>query len=439
MWNDRVSEIMKNIAAVVNARLCTGCGTCSGICPNQAITMQIVQGSYEPRIEETKCTGCKLCAESCPGYFVNFDELNKQIFGRHSEDRLIGNFLECYVGHSKDREIEYDSSSGGLITGLLVFALEKGLIDGALVVRMKKDKPLETEPFIAKTRQEILSASKSKYCPVAANQALRDILKEKGRFAIVGLPCHIHGIRKAERKIGNLDERIVLHIGLICSHSVSYAGTMLLLNKLGVNPKQIAEIRYRGRGWPGSMHIKLQNGSVSSIPYTGKWKAYWPLFSSFFFTPTRCMMCPDETNELADISVGDAWLSELRNEKRGRSVVVARTRRGAEILKRAQLAGVLSLKSISQEHVMRSQAEPIKFKKVDLPTRLAVMRSEKMKTPLFVPRPNSSYRISSFARSSYVLFNCKVSNMTKLTQMSYGIPLPIHRLYYGLYKLLCKI
>jgi coenzyme F420 hydrogenase subunit beta len=46
------------------------------------------------------------------------------------------------------------------------FALEEGIIDGALVTRMKKDRPLEPEPFIARTREEIIEASKSKYCGV---------------------------------------------------------------------------------------------------------------------------------------------------------------------------------------------------------------------------------------------------------------------------------
>jgi len=79
------------------------------------------------------------------------------------------------------------------VTALFIFALEKGLIDGALVTGMKKDKPLEPEPFIARTREKIISARGSKYCSVPANIALKEILKakEEERFAVVGLPCHI--------------------------------------------------------------------------------------------------------------------------------------------------------------------------------------------------------------------------------------------------------
>ena len=109
---------------------------------------------------------------------------------------------------------------------VLISALEKNLIDGALVTRMKKDNPLESEAFIARTKEEIISASKSKYCPVAANISLKQILKEEGRFAVVGLPCHLHGIRKAEKINKALGKKIVFHFGLLCSHMVNFIGTM---------------------------------------------------------------------------------------------------------------------------------------------------------------------------------------------------------------------
>ena len=155
----------------------------------------------------------------CPGHEVDFKGLNLEIFGKEPEDILIGNYLNCYVGHATDYDIRYNSASGGLVTALLIFALEEGLIDGALVTRMKKDKPLEPEPFIARTREEIIEARGSKYCPVPANVALREILEanEGERFAVVGLPCHIHGMRRAQRVDARLKERVVR----LSHHSIS--------------------------------------------------------------------------------------------------------------------------------------------------------------------------------------------------------------------------
>jgi len=429
---------MKNIANVVADGLCTNCGTCTGICPTEAIKMQVSNGLNLPKIEEEKCTCCRLCVKSCPGHSVNFNEFNLRNFGKQPEDKLLGNYLKCYVGHSNDDEIRYNSSSGGVVTQLLIFALEKGIIDGALVVRMKKSKHFETEPFIARTRKEIISASKSKYCPVATNQALRHILKEKGRFAVVGLPCHIHGIRKAEMNVRALKEKIALHIGLVCSHTVSFFGTEFLLQKLGISQEQIVGIDYRGSGRPGSMLIKLKNNSSLSFPLLGKWKAYWPIFSSFFFTPARCTMCPDQANELADVSVGDAWLPELRKERKGESIIITRMNDGEEILKQACSAGVLFLKSIECERAKRSfGADTLKFKKNDLPTRLAMINSAGMKIPDFNLKQSSSIPLTSFVRNLFVFFNVKASQNGILEKLLLFVPFQIFRLYYGVYEFLC--
>ncbi|OFV67263.1 MAG: coenzyme F420 hydrogenase subunit beta [Candidatus Syntrophoarchaeum caldarius] len=207
------------ISQVVKDNLCTGCGTCLALCPNEAIEMVIDEkkGVYVPELNEEKCNNCGICYKVCPGHEVDFKELNLEIFGKEPDDILIGNYLNCYIGYSTDYDIRYNSSSGGLVTQLLIFALEEGIIDGALVTRMKKDNPLEPEPFIARTREEVIEARGSKYCPVPANVALKEILnsKEGEKFAVVGLPCHIHGLRKAqqvnEKLKEGVDNRVISH------------------------------------------------------------------------------------------------------------------------------------------------------------------------------------------------------------------------------------
>ena len=430
---------LDNIAEVVRDGLCTGCGTCAGVCSTDAIEMQISNGLLWPEVKEDKCTRCRLCLRSCPGYSVDFKELNSKIFGKAPTDTFLGNYLKCYVGHSNDGYIRYNSSSGGIVPQLLVLALETGMVDGALVTRMRKDSPLVPEPFIARTKEEIISASKSKYCPVATNEALKCIFKENGRFAVVGLPCHIHGIRKAEENVKVLKDKIVLHVGLMCSHTVNFFGTEFLLKKLGIRREQVEEIYYRGSGWPGSMLIKLKNHSNLSIPYVGKWKAYWPVFSSFFFTPPRCLMCPDETNELADISLGDAWLPELKNERNGESIIIARTKKGEEILRQASSSGAILLKPVECQKVKCTQADPLKFKKDDLGTRLAMIESNGLKTPYFNRKQNSSRSLSSFVRNLFVLLNIKASKNKILESLLIHIPFAIFRLYYGVYKFLLSI
>ncbi len=74
--------------------------------------------------------------------------------------------------------VKYDRDTRrNRITQRLKDRLESGMIDGALVVRMKENEPLEPEVFIAKSKQDILSAAQSKYCPVPMNVGLREVLQ----------------------------------------------------------------------------------------------------------------------------------------------------------------------------------------------------------------------------------------------------------------------
>jgi len=427
---------MYTIKRIADFGLCTGCGTCAGVCPSEAIEMERCRGLLLPKLHEEKCNKCGLCVKSCPGHRVSFEELNNGIFKKQPRDTSLGNYLRCYIGHSNN-EVRNHASSGGIAPRLLIFALEQGIIDGALVVRMKKDRPLETEPFVARTKEEIISATRSKYCPVSMNEVLHQIIRESGRFAVVGLPCHIHGIRKAERVSKILQERIALRIGLFCSRTADFLGTEFLLEKVGVRKEQVIELNYRGKGWPGSMSIRLRDGSNSSIPCRG-WNSYWPVFSSFFFTPMRCIMCPDHTNELADISLGDAWLPELKRWGLGESIILTRTDAAENLLALANSAGAISIRPVEPEKIKQSQAEPLKFKKNDLGARLSTLKSVGKEIPIFSPTPNSSISFAAFLRTLFAYFNINASSK-RLRSLLIHVPFPLFRLYYGLRKFLSLI
>jgi coenzyme F420 hydrogenase subunit beta len=344
--------IKKTIEETVSASLCTGCGTCIGLCPNSAIHLSRKEDIYFPTINEKKCTRCGICFEVCPGYSVDFRKLNLIIFGREPLNSPMGNYVNCYMGHATDLGIRQNSASGGLITGLLIFAIEEGIIDGALVTIMSDTHPLEPEVFIARTKDEIISASKSKYCPVPANIALKDVREEKGKFAAIGLPCHIQGIRKAEIINKKLAKKIVLHLGLFCNHGSTFSATNYLLKKMNLKNKDVKRIDYRGEGWPGGMSITLKNGKKKFIRHFDPF--YWGHVFNKYFLTTRCALCNDKTCELSDISFADAW--HLSDSKMGESIIISRNKIGEELLQKATKKKKIEIKRISSEKVLESQA-----------------------------------------------------------------------------------
>lgn len=347
---------------VYESGLCTGCGTCVSACPKSAIEMtkDECKGIYLPQVMSEKCDNCGICLRVCPGHFVDFERLNLGIFNKLPEDILLGNYIAAYIGHATDYKIRYNSASGGLVTSLLLFALEEGIIDGALVTKMNLHNPLKPEVFIARSREEVVSASGSKYCPVPLNIGLKRIFNDDGKYAVVGLPCHIHGIRKFEMINKKLRNKIILHFGLFCSHSVTFLGTEYFLQKWGIKKEEIKRLKYRGKGWPGKISVLLKNGKERIIPRGTALKPllHSILFSSAFhfdFIPPHCLLCPDHTCELSDISFGDPWLPELKEEKIGKSLIISRSRIGEEVLKKALAKGKIELLEISEKKILESQ------------------------------------------------------------------------------------
>ena len=366
----------KTITQVAKDGLCTGCGTCVALCPNEAIKLTIdgKKGIYVPELNEEKCNNCGICYKVCPGHGVDSKQLNLEIFGKEPEDVLIGNYLNCYIGHSTDYNIRYNSSSGGLVTQLLIFALEEGIIDGALVTRMVKDKPLEPEPFIARTKQEIIEASKSKYCPVPVNVALKEILEseEGDRFAVVGLPCHIQGIRKAEQVNKKLKEKVILHLGLFCcSYGANFLATEYALQRINIRKESVTRIDYReGDFPPGTMSIKLENGAIKTISHTEFWHAAFTPFATWF-GPIRCMLCSDQTCELADISIGSEWFPYLAQDNINQSLVLVRSELAENNLQNCKRQKKIELIKIYKEDLLKGMDN---YKKNHLKARMSFFK-----------------------------------------------------------------
>lgn len=331
---------------------CNGCGTCVSLCPFSAIDMikDCSKGRYIPKINEKKCNHCGICLNICPEKLIDSKKLSKKIFLNVSKD-TIGNYINCYHGYSTNNSIRYNSSSGGLVTAVLIYALEEGIIDGALVTRMKEDHPLEPESFIARTKNEIIEASGSKYCPVSANLALSEILKKEGKYAVVGLPCHIRGVRKAEIQNSKLKERIILHISIFCSGVKNFRASEFLLRRMNISVDDIKKIEYRGNGWPGNMTIHLRNGQTKVIPYP----EYWNGFGNLFY-PLCCLECSDWFSNSSDLSFGDAWLPEIKKiDILGTSAIISRTMQGENILKMMLLKGRITLNPIDENIMYKSQ------------------------------------------------------------------------------------
>jgi coenzyme F420 hydrogenase subunit beta len=96
--------------------------------------MVIDKNKWVASIDSKRCIDCGHCNSVCPSFGLQLQHLNEPLLDGEL-NAYIGNYRNCYYGFSEDQQIRLQASSGGIVTELLITALEKGLIDGAFVVR----------------------------------------------------------------------------------------------------------------------------------------------------------------------------------------------------------------------------------------------------------------------------------------------------------------
>ncbi len=354
-----------NISHTLKHNLCTGCGVCQGACPTKAISFTIKKGEFRPQINEALCNndkGCHRCYDVCPGVGVNLVAIANEKFNdtEATTDYMAGRYLKCFSGYSNDYDIRYHSASGGMITQFLIFLLEKGYVDGAVVTKFDPKNELLVNSFIARTKQEILDAKSSKYSPVTLNTAASEIKASEGKYIIVGLPCHVQGFRKLEAIDKKFRERIAGYFTIYCSSGRSFYLTEHVFKERRIDKTKLSYFAYRDDGCLGSMVVK---GKVKDedCTYKERFQSYYHPLRSFFI-PYRCLFCYDHYGELGDISFGDIHIDPYIDDKVGVNSLIVRNRMHLDWLMEAKKEGAITLDEISVDVVNSSQTMAYKKK-----------------------------------------------------------------------------
>lgn len=332
----------------IDPRTCTQCGVCVSICPIGVIAVDD-QGVHL----QGECIRCGLCYRFCPGRQLDLDSLSREYLGTAPNDALLGYYRRLYVARANSEEIRQRAASGGVVTALLVYLLNEKRIEGALGVTMDPDRPWRCQATVLRSPEEIIRAAQSKYSLVSLGALLRSARRAGGPLALVGLPCHVHGLRLLQR-IGSYRETFPLVIGLFCGFNLQPAATQHLIHKVGFKTQQVSRLQYRGGPWPGGLVVQTADGERRFVPKDSY------AYVNLMYPPRRCLVCPDLTNELADLSVGDTWLREYAG---GWSTVISRSPQGEELLNEAVQAGVLSRHEITREQLKCSHAHLFDYKK----------------------------------------------------------------------------
>lgn len=352
-----------NISYITANELCMGCGVCFDPCPKDAISFSVIKGLNTPTVNEDKCIndkGCSICYDVCPGKGLDLNKIGRELFINETtnNDNYIGMYQDCYVGSSADIEIRYHSASGGMITQMLLYLLKKKIINGAVVTAFQSAEPMKPYSYIATTKEEILNAKSTKYCPVSLNGMAREIKKLEGKYLVVGLPCHIQGFRNLEDRDQRLKAKIYGYFSIFCSGNQSFDSQKYLSKKLMFDINNLKNFAYRDDGCMGYLKAEHKDGSIIKVGY----RNYYSGLRSFF-KPIRCFTCVDHYGKLADVSFGDLQVGEYRKDHIGVNSVIVRNPEFNKLLINAMNEKYINIEKIAPDIINKSQMVMLKHKR----------------------------------------------------------------------------
>jgi coenzyme F420 hydrogenase subunit beta len=319
---------------------------------------------------------------ACPGKGLNYPDLNRTVFGAPPANWLSGHVQACYVGYAADPAIRRQAASGGVITRTLLYLLEQGRIDGAVVVHQGTPRPWEAAAVIATTPAAIRAASQSVYAPVPVNLLLEQMADFNGTLAYMGLPDQVAALRQLQREGHPATAKVRYVLGPYVGTNL-YAGAIeSFLRANGVRRlDDVTELHWRAGEWPGYLLIRTRDGRELRAE-----KFYYNYLIPFYVTRST-LVSVDFTNELTDLSVGDAWHPRFETQGGGHSVVLARTPQGAALLEEMQAAGVLVLEPAALDEALAMHGHMLDFKKRGSFVRMAWRAAVGLPTPDYGYRP----------------------------------------------------
>lgn len=324
---------------------CTGCESCSNVCPKGAICMKTdSEGFRYPIIDTSLCISCGLCHKVCPIE----QSLPKNVAAQ-----------EVYGGYVKDEAIRAQSTSGGAFSAIVkawIIGKEDYVIFGAvsygLIVKHSyiKDITLLSEFRKSKYSQSIIGNS---------YRQVKEFLQQDIPVLFSGTPCQIGGLINY-LKVCRTATELLLTVEVVCEGVPSplYLQKLndYLLHKYG---GEISSIDYRYKDnykWDFQvMKCELTNGIKPTDHKTHlfkkksiTWKRdrwfnpFWSIWLNHLMSRPSCYRCPYVSVErVADITLGDLWgvhlyCPELYGNNGGASVIFANSPKGIGTLQWAK-------------------------------------------------------------------------------------------------------
>ena len=264
----------------------------------------------------------------------------------------LGKYKTCVSARSTDKEVLKHAQDGGIVTSLFGYALDAGIIDGAIVAATKEfahkhpekamrdnsnmefHEPWRPIPVIVTSKADLLAAAGTKYNISPNVSMIKEATRSFGldKVGIVGTPCQMQAIRKLQLyPIGARDvgASIALAVGIFCMENFPYQSILQLVEDHAAMKLEAVKKMEIGKG---KFWVYGKRGQVVQLPLKVTHKYEQP----------GCHVCLDYVANLGDISTGSVGSPD------GWSTVFVRSKIGEAVWAKAMADGVFETQPIEK-------------------------------------------------------------------------------------------
>lgn len=311
-----------NIESVRKKNLCIQCGMCSAMCPLRCIAIRKMGNNYLPYVDKNKCVDCGICYKVCSVNALS------EYDGTPVEDFVMGKYLKIYHASTKNHDMLFNATSGGVATTLISSLLHDKKYDCAFVVDgYSYDKQLKTKKIDGTS--DFSKTQKSRYLTVSHCDAAKYIVEHPDqRVILIGTGCIISSFTNII-KLRNLSRDNYLLLGLFCDKTMNYGVYEYFKQHPENRGRTLKELFFRSKevgGWPGGVKMTYVDDSFATLDRTERMKL------KEYFVPEKCLYCLNKLNKHADISLGDNYIENTKfDPAAGSNSVIIRTELGQSI------------------------------------------------------------------------------------------------------------
>lgn len=306
------------ISEICSKDKCLGCALCSSICPQQAISINVIEGFYRPVIADN-CISCGACIKNCPA-------IHNELVEKNTEPDT------AFAAWCKDQKIHFSSTSGGLAYFISYTFINNG---GAVVGVWFNANSRSVEHRLYETTDDLHCIRGSRYVNSNKKNIYRiaaEKLNEKD-VLFIGVPCEVNAMKQYVSK--HTYEHNLFCIDTLCRGGSSPKCLNEHISAVSFGRK-IEDVSFRGGNYDCAFVMWGKNRKILHCDWQYK-DPYFFAFMKHSIFQKACFSCGfAESKRVGDLTLGDFWGLDPEIEKQtsiqGINMLLVNTNNGKELI-----------------------------------------------------------------------------------------------------------